>query len=53
MFSSNAKSTDIAVKINNEVIYESSEEKLLGDVFGKTLSFKAHLASVIRKQPKS
>ena len=49
MFFSNTKSTNIEIKINNEVIHESPEEKLLGIIFDKTLSFKAHVTSLYKK----
>ena len=49
MFFSNSKSTNIEIKINNEVIHESPEEKLLGIIFDKTLSFKAHVTSLYKK----
>ena len=49
MFFSNTKSTNIEIKINNEMIHESPEEKLLGIIFDKTLSFKAHVTSLYKK----
>ena len=45
MFFSNVKSTNIEININNEVIQESSEERLLGVILDKTLSLKAHVTS--------
>ena len=49
MFFSNAKSTNIEIKINNEVIHESPGEKLLCVIFDKTLSFKAHVTYFYKK----
>ena len=49
MFFSNTKSTNIEIKSNNEVIHESPEERLLGIIFDKTLSFKAHVTSLYKK----
>ena len=46
---SNTKSTNIEIEINNEVIHESPEEKLLGVVFDKTLSLKVHVTSLYKK----
>ena len=56
MFFSNTKSTNIEIKINNEVIHESPEEKLLGIIFDKTIILyllKHMLHLFIRKQTKS
>ena len=47
--SSNTKSTNIEIKINNEVIHESPQEKLLGVVLDNTLSFKAYATSLYKK----
>ena len=49
MFFSNVKSTNIEININNEVIQESSEERLLGVILDNTLSFKAHVTSLYKK----
>ena len=49
MYFSNVQSTSIAIQINNEVIQESPEEKLLGVTLDKTLSFKAHVTSLYKK----
>ena len=49
MFFKNTKSTKIEIKINNEVIHESPEKKLLGIIFDKTLSGKAHVTSLYKK----
>ena len=43
MFFSNVHNTSITIKISNEIIYESPEEKLLGVILDKALSFKAHV----------
>ena len=50
IFFSNTKSTNIEIKINNEVIHESPEEKLLDIIFDKTLSFTAHATSLYKKE---
>ena len=49
MYFSNVQSTSIAMQINNEVIQEIPEEKLLGVTLDKTLSFKAHVTSLYKK----
>ena len=49
MFFSNVQSTSITIKINNELIHESPEEKLLSVILDKTLSFKVHVASLYKK----
>ena len=41
MLISNIKNTNLSIRIDNEVIAESSEEKLLAIIFDKTLSFKS------------
>ena len=49
IFFSNVQSTSITIKINNELIHDSPEEKLLGVILDKTLSFKAHVTSLHKK----
>ena len=49
MFFSNAKNTNITTNTNYEVIHESSEEKLLGVIFDKTLTFNTHVTSLYKK----
>ena len=46
---SNVKSSNITIKINNALIRESPEEKLLGVIVDKTLSVKVHVASLYKK----
>ena len=48
MFFSNVN-TDIKININNELIHESSEQKLFGVMLDKTLSFTAHVTSLYKK----
>ena len=48
-FFSNIQSTGIVIQINNELIHESPEEKLLGGTLDKTLRFKAHVTSLYKK----
>ena len=43
---SNTKDTSLEIKIDNEIIPESSEEKLLRVSLDKTLSFKTHTISL-------
>ena len=40
---------DTAVVMDNELIHESSEEKLLGVTLDKTIFFKAQVTSVCKK----
>ena len=49
MFLSITKSTKIKIKIRNEVIHEGPEEKFLGAIFDKTLSFNVHVLSLYKK----
>ena len=49
MFFSNVKNTIIKININNELIHESSEQKLPGVMLDKTLSLKAHVTSHYKK----
>ena len=49
MFFSNTKGTNIEIKIKNEVIHESPEEKFLGAIFDKTLSFNVHVLPLYKK----
>ena len=49
MFFRNTKSTSIERRIDTEVVHESTEEKLLGIIVDKTLSFKAHVISLYKK----
>ena len=49
MYFSNVKSTSSLIQVNNELIHESPEEKLLGVSLDKTLSFKVHATSLYKK----
>ena len=49
MFFSNIKSTNIAMKIDNESIHKSSKENLLGVILDKILSFKTDATSHHKK----
>ena len=46
---SNVQSTSSTIKISNELIHESPEEKLLGVISDRTLSFKAHVTFLNKK----
>ena len=49
MFFSSIKNTNLSIRIDNEIIAESSEEKLLGIILDKTLSFKSQVASLYKR----
>ena len=49
MFFSSIKNINLSIKIDNEVIAESSEEKLLGIILDKTLSFKSQVTSLYKR----
>ena len=49
LFFSTTKSTSIEIEIDNEVVHESPEKKLLRVILDKTLSFKAHVTPLCKK----
>ena len=49
MFFSSIKNTSLSIQIDNEVIAESSEEKLQGIILDKTLSFKSQVTSLYKR----
>ena len=49
MFFSSIKNTSLSIRIDNEVIAESSEEKLLGITLDKTLPFKSQVTSLYKR----
>ena len=50
MFFSNVQNTSVTIKINNELIHENREEKLLGVILDKTLPLKHMLHLSVGKQ---
>ena len=49
LFFSTTKSTSNEIEIDNEVVHESPEEKLLRVILDRALSFKAHVTSLCKK----